>query len=226
MAEKRKINQEDVKTVFESPYIRVADLQYAPGRHYYDATRRTTDDLTATKSDEEFRTMLPDAVSCIVILDTPGEEPRLLLSYEFRYPAGQFLLSVPAGLIDKEDKEGQNPIISTALREIREETGLKTAQGDSAVIVNPLLFSSPGMTDESNALVCVVLHSADLDELSQEGAVGSELFDGFALLTKADAMDVLRKGRDARGNFYSVYTWAALAFFVSDTWKEPGNVIS
>ena len=226
MAEKRKINQEDVKTVFESPYIRVADLQYAPGRHYYDATRRTTDDLTATKSDEEFRTMFPDAVSCIVILDTPGEEPRLLLSYEFRYPAGQFLLSVPAGLIDKEDKEGKNPVISTALREIREETGLKTVQGDSAVIVNPLLFSSPGMTDESNALVCVVLHSADPAELSQEGAVGSELFDGFALLTKADAMDVLRKGRDARGNFYSVYTWAALAFFVSDMWKEPGTVIS
>ena len=104
MAERQKINREDVEMVFDSPYIRVADLQYAPGRHYYDATRRTTDDLTATKSDEEFRTMLPDAVSCIVILDTPGEEPKLLLSYEFRYPAGQFLLSVPAGLIRRTEQ--------------------------------------------------------------------------------------------------------------------------
>ena len=48
MAERQKINREDVEMVFDSPYIRVADLQYAPGRHYYDATRRTTDDLTAT----------------------------------------------------------------------------------------------------------------------------------------------------------------------------------
>ena len=220
MAERQKIHREDVEMVFDSPYIRVADLQYAPGRHYYDATRRTTDDLTATKSDEEFRTMLPDAVSCIVVLDTPGEEPKLLLSYEFRYPAGQFLLSVPAGLIDKEDRAKQNPLLTTALREIKEETGLETAAGDVVFTVNSLLFSSPGMTDESNALVCVVLHSADLSALSQEGAVGSELFDGFALLTREDAMEALRKGRDARGNFYSIYTWAALMFFVSDMWKE------
>ncbi|MCI9141977.1 MAG: NUDIX hydrolase [Lachnospiraceae bacterium] len=223
MAEKQKINREDVKILFDSPYIRVADLQYAPGRHYYDATRRSIEELTATKSDEEFQNMLPDAVSCIVILDTPGEEPRLLLSYEFRYPAGQFLLSVPAGLIDKEDRAKQDPLLTTALREIKEETGLETAAGDAVFTVNPLLFSTPGMTDESNAIVCVVLHSADLSTLSQEGAVGSELFDGFALLTKADAMEAIWKGRDARGNFYPLYTWAALMFFVSDMWKEQDS---
>ena len=87
-------------------------------------------------------------------------------------------------------------------------------------VVNPLLFSTPGMTDESNALVCAVLRNAKLTSLSQEGAVGSEQFDGFALLTKDAAREALRKGRDERGNYYSVYTWAALAYFVSDAWKE------
>lgn len=220
MKENQQIRKEDIKAVFDSPYIKVADIQYAPGRHYYDATRREMEELIAVKSDEEFRTMLPDAVSCIVILQTPGEEPKLLLSYEFRYPAGRFLLSVPAGLIDKEDETEPDPIRRATVREIKEETGLDVTEKDLVFTVNPLVFSTPGMTDESNALVCAVLESPDLSALSQEGAVGSEQFDGFALLTKEDALKVLREGRDGRGNFYPIYTWAALSYFVSGDWRE------
>lgn len=219
MIEQRQIKKEEVKVLFDSPYVRVADLQYAPGKHYYDATRREIEDLAAIKSKEAFQTMLPDAASCIVILDTPGEEPRLLLAYEYRYPAGRFLLSVPAGLIDKADMEKPNPVIVTAVREIREETGLEIRDTDTVKIINPLVFSTPGMTDECNALVCAVLRSADLSALSQEGAVGSEQFDGFALLTKEAAREALRTGRDERGNFYPLYTWAALAYFLSDDWR-------
>lgn len=220
MSHVQQIDRKNVKALFESPYVRVADLQYAPGKHYYDATRRTMEELIAIKTDEEFRQMLPDAVSCIVILDMPGEEPRLLLSYEYRYPAGRFLLSLPAGLIDEPDRKREDAVFFTAAREIEEETGLKVAEGDSLTVVNPLLFSTPGMTDENNAIVCAVLHPTDLADLSQDGAVGSELFDGFALLTVEEAMEVLRKGRDSRNNFYPLVTWAALLFFVSGAWKE------
>lgn len=219
MTQKPEIKRENVKTLFESPYLRVADLQYAPGKHYYDATRRDMENLTAVKSDQEFRAMLADAVSCFVILDGDGEEPRLLLSYEFRYPAGQYLLSVPAGLIDEEDRERPDVLVSTAVREIREETGLEIRETDIVKVVNPLVFSTPGLTDESNALICAVLRSAQLDDLSQEGAVGSEQFDGFCLLTKDKAREILRTGRDERGNFYPLYTWAALMYFVSDMWQ-------
>ena len=201
MADNIQIQKENVKTLFESPYLRVADLQYAPGKHYYDATRRDMEDLTAVK-------------------DREGEEPKLLLSYEFRYPAGQYLLSVPAGLIDREDREKPDVLVSTAVREIREETGLEIRDTDTVRVVNPLVFSTPGLTDESNALMCAVLHSAQLTDLSQEGAVGSEQFDGFCLLTKAQAREVLKKGRDQRGKFYPLYTWAALMYFVSDMWRE------
>ncbi len=82
------------------------------------------------------------------------------------------------------------------------------------------MFSTPGMTDESNALVCVVLNCKEFPVFSQEGASGSELFDGFCLLTKEEARKILKKGTDYRGVFYSVYTWAALMYFVSDMWKE------
>lgn len=220
MAKKIVIEKENVKTLLDARFLRVVDLQYAPGKHYFNATRRSADDLAAIKSDAEFKAMLPDAVSCIVILDMPGEEPRLLLSYEFRYPVGRFLLSVPAGLIDEQDKEKEEPILFAAIREIKEETGLEIRESDLVTIVNPLLFSTPGMTDESNALVCALLHPDSLSVLSQEGAEGSELFDGFALLTKKEALETLQKGCDKAGNYYPLYTWAALAYFVSGVWKK------
>ena len=214
------IPKDKIETMFDAKFVRVYDLQYKEGKHYYNASRRKAEDLVAVKEEKEFKEMLPDAVSCFVILECKDKEPVLLTFYEYRYPAGQYLLSVPAGLLDEKDKNEENPIFSTAIREIKEETGLSFGRNDSITMVSPLSFSTPGMTDESNALVCVVMHPDDLSELSQEGAVGSELFSGFELLTKEQAMEVLKAGRDKYGNFFSMMTWAGLMYFVSDMWKK------
>ena len=216
---KPTIKKENVKPLFDSKFIKVFDLQYEEGKHYYDATRRSLDRLAAVKSDEEFRTMLPDAVTCVVILNIKDEEPKLLLSKEYRYPAGQFLLSPPAGLLDPEDAGTENPILTAAKRELKEETGLTITEKDSLFVINPLLFSSPGMTDESNALACAVVRLEDKSGLSQDGAVGSECFDGFELLSKEEAMEILKNGKDKDGVFYSVYTYCCLMYFVSDLWR-------
>lgn len=232
-----------IKSLFESKFIKVFDLQYQEGRHYYNATRRDEEDLVATKSTEEFKKMLPDAVSCVVIWNPSGADseadnstdmqmtdikqdsskPRLLMNREFRYPCGQFLLSVPAGLIDQEDCTGDSdntaPLIKTAMRELHEETGIVITEADEVSVINPCLFSTPGMTDESNALVKIVLNRDSLNGMSQEGAVGGELFDGFDLLTKAQAKKILEDGVDEHGIYYSVYTWAALTYFVADLWR-------
>lgn len=213
------IKKENIKSLFESKFIKVFDLQYDEGKHYYNATRRPLEKIAAIKPEEEFRTMLPDAVTCVVILTIKDEEPKLLLTKEFRYPAGQFLLSPPAGLLDPEDETEENPVIAAAKREITEETGIKPDEKDTFFVINPLLFSSPGMTDESNALVGAVVNLDDTLTLSQEGAVGSECFDGFELLSIKDAKEILKAGRDKDGIFYSVYTWAALMYFVSDLWR-------
>ncbi len=85
--------------------------------------------------------MLPDAVSCVVILNVKDQEPRLCLSREYRYPAGQFLLSVPAGLTPEDAKE-ENPVFHAAIRELREETGIALEESDSIRLVNPLVFST------------------------------------------------------------------------------------
>ena len=216
---KPEIKKEQVKPLFESKFIKVFDLQYEEGKHYFDATRRPLENLMAIKSDEEFKTALPDAVTCVVIVTLPGEEPKLLLDYEYRYPAGQFLLSPPAGLLDPEDASCAEPLLATAKREIEEETGLVLGEGDRLFVINPLLFSTPGMTDESNALVCAVINLENTASLSQDGAVGSECFNGFELLSKEEAQKILANGRDNNGIFYSVFTWAALMYFISGLWQ-------
>lgn len=218
--EKPIIQKKNIVSLMESRFIKVYDLQYAPDRHYFDASRRSLDNLVAHKSDEDFQNMLPDAVSCFVILRVGEDAPKLLTSYEYRYPAGQFLLSPPAGLIDPEDAELDDPILTAAIREIKEETGLDVKDTDRVFLVNPLLFSSPGMTDESNALACAVISVKDTDSLTQTGAVGSEKFDGFRLLTQEEAREILKRGRDEHGNFFSVYTWCALMYFVSGMWES------
>ena len=164
---KPEIKKEHVKPLFESKFIKVFDLQYEEGKHYFDATRRNADNLMAIKSDKEFKNALPDAVTCVVILNIRGEEPKLLLDYEYRYPAGQFLLSPPAVLLDPEDANAAAPLLATAKREIEEETGLILKETDKLFTINPLLFSTPGMTDESNALVCAVIELNDTNTLSQ-----------------------------------------------------------
>lgn len=214
------IEKNKIETIAENPFVKVFDLRYNEGRHYYDATRRNLDDLVAVKSDKEFKNMLPDAVSCIVVLDIENVGERLLLSYEYRYPAGRFLLGVPAGLIDKEDRSKEHPVFETAKREIKEETGILIKESDKMSLVNPLLFSSPGLTDESNAIVYTKIKVDNVDALSQAGAESTECFNGFKLLSKEEAKEILKQGKDEYENFYSVYTWIALVHFVSDIWED------
>ena len=69
--------------------------RYREGRHYYNATRRDEEDLVAAKATEEFKKMLPDAVSCVVIWnpsdddEKSGHEPCLLMKDVYkRQPLG------------------------------------------------------------------------------------------------------------------------------------------
>lgn len=211
----REINKDRIETLYESRFLNMFDLQYADGRHYYEATRRSKDSLVLKKKDAEFRSMLPDAVTIAVVLHLPGNETRLLMSYEYRYPVGQFLLSPVAGLLDPEDHSGPDPLVSAAIREIREETGLTVKEADKVYVLNPCAFSSPGMTDESNAFLCAELTLDSLDALNQDGAEGSELFNGFELLDRQRAQEIFRTGRDAQGNFYSLAAWMVLSIFLS-----------
>ena len=210
-----KINRDRISTLYETRFLKCYDLEYGDGKHYYEASRREKERLVAKMTDDEVKTMLPDAVTVAVVLHLPGGKKRLLMSYEYRYPVGQFLLSPVAGLLDPEDRNAPDPLVSAAIREIREETGLEVKASDRVTVLNPCAFSTPGMTDESNAFLCAEITLDSTDALNQNGAEGSELFDGFELLSREEAREIFRTGRDKNGNFFSLAAWAVLSIFLA-----------
>ena len=212
--DKPNMIKENVDTLYETKFLKLYDYRYLEGKHYFCSSRRNTEDLVAIKSDENFKTMLPDAVTIAVVLHLPNETPKLLLSYEYRYPVGRFLLSPIAGLLDPEDSECDDPLRSGAVREIFEETGIKVSENDKITILNPCAFSTPGMTDESNAFLSADITIPDTSMINQTGAVGSELFNGFELVSVDEAKEIYRSGKDKYGNTFSLATWAVLGWFV------------
>ena len=209
------IEKDRIETLYGSRFLKCYDLRYAEGKHYYEASRREKDELVAVMSDPEFRGMLPDAVTVAVVLHLPGDDTRLLMSYEYRYPVGRFLLSPVAGLLDPEDRESPDPLVSAAVREIREESGLRVKESDRVYVLNPCAFCTPGITDESNAFLCAEITLDDLRELNQNGATGAEQFDGFELLDRDRARKIFLSGRDEHGNFYSLAAWTVLSIFLA-----------
>lgn len=214
------ITPDKMELLEDKRFVRLYDCHYEPGKHYFVVSRNTPERLAAVKTDEAFKTALPDAVSCFVIVILPGNDARLLLTQEFRYPAGRFLLSIPAGLIDEKDRAEKEPLLSAARREIFEETGLSLKPTDRIFSVNDYCLSSPGLTDESNALICAVAEAEDGSFLSDKGNEGAELITDFRLVTREEAERYLASGRDDEGIFYSMYTYAALLYFLSDRWKD------
>ena len=65
-----------IKSLFESKFIKVFDLQYKEGRHYYNATRRDEEDIVTAKSTEESKKMLQEAVRCGVIWNPTGDDEK------------------------------------------------------------------------------------------------------------------------------------------------------
>ena len=215
-----KLDPSKVETLLDTKFISVTDLKYEGVQHYYNVSRKKPDGIVALKTEEEFKAGLPDAVTCIVIVRVRGGEPKLLLTREFRYPCGQFLLSPPAGLMDPSDKDVPVPQIATAVREIREETGLALKDSDKLFVVSPLAFSSPGLTDESNGLVCAVTDVEDEGVFNSNGEESTEVIGDYTLVDRAEALRILKQGKDDEGIFYSVYTWMALTFFMSGLWED------
>lgn len=80
---------------------------------------------------------------------------NVLLVRQFRVPVGKFVWEFPAGLINK----GETPI-DAAMRELKEETGF-TGQGFS---LSPMLYTSPGLSNEFGYIVGVIADSTETGE--------------------------------------------------------------
>ncbi len=98
----------------------------------------------------------PDAVliGCYTIIDG---ELYLLLEKQFRPALNREVISFPAGLMDKEDKD----IKETARREVKEETGYDVSEIELLLPPSP---TSEGLSDECNAVVLARLEKKGTDD--------------------------------------------------------------
>jgi ADP-ribose pyrophosphatase len=101
-----------------------------------------------------------DAVLMVPILRNPGEPPRLVLIREFRVPVGDYVIGLPAGLVEPGES-----VEETIRREMREETGLEVT---AIKRVTQPLYSSSGMTDEAAAIAFLDVRGHDGSKPSPE----------------------------------------------------------
>jgi 8-oxo-dGTP pyrophosphatase MutT (NUDIX family) len=103
--------------------------------------------VRTTKQSEEST----DACVILAILKLEDRE-EVVLVRQFRPPVAAYTIELPAGLIDKGET-----VEEAAIRELREECGLV----GKAVRTSPSLVMSPGLTNESIAIVTVEVDMQD-----------------------------------------------------------------
>ena len=105
---------------------------------YFFVSRRRAEDIKLLTGDS--------AAEGVVIYPVLKEDPeKIVMIRQYRYPLGDYLYELPAGLID----EGETPD-AAAVREMKEETGLdfEVYSGGDAAFRRPF-FMGAGFTDES-----------------------------------------------------------------------------
>ena len=120
-------------------------------------------------------------IDAVVIVPIHKETGKLVLVNQFRVPINGYILELPAGLIDnKEDFE------VAVKRELKEETGLDLVKIDKNFTRNKI-YMSPGMTDESIALVYCLCSG----ELSTEHLEVDEEIEPI-IVSKEEAKEILK----------------------------------
>ena len=104
----------------------------------------TSDEVIEPSSIRVRRDVLRHPGSVVVLaLDESRREPRVLLEYQYRYAADQFLWELPAGRVDEGESE-----LAAAKRELLEETGYTAARWELVL----KYYASPGFMDETMSI--------------------------------------------------------------------------
>lgn len=105
---------------------------------YYVASR------AVTIEDLKVNTRKNTADGVIIYAVHKGETDRIVLVKQYRYSIGDYIYELPAGLVD----EGEC-FRDTAIREMKEETGLVFVPAEYEDCYSEPFFTTVGMTDES-----------------------------------------------------------------------------
>lgn len=173
----------DIQTLFQNPFLNFyhMDARTDSGREfdYYFVSRNGEDDIKA-------RTGSKKAEGIVIYPIWKKDPDKIVLLRQFRYPVGDYLYELPAGLIDEKETASE-----AAIREMKEETGLsfEVYDGGEEGFRNAF-YMGAGYTDEA----CKVVFGYADGEFSQKYLEDTETIKAM-LVTKEEAKRILREER-------------------------------
>lgn len=138
----------------------------------------------------------PNERKAVLIVAQVGS--RLAVIREYRVPIGGYEWGFPAGLLD-----GDEPIETTARRELKEETGLEISKIHK---VSPFVYNSAGITNESIAMV----YASAKGEVSKKNLESSEDIETF-LMDQAEVKKMLKD----TDKMFGAKAWIILDYFAT-----------
>jgi ADP-ribose pyrophosphatase len=122
-----------------------------------------------------------DNIDAVIIFAEHIDENKLVLIRQFRVPINNYVIELPAGLID-----GNEKIDEAVRRELKEETGLDLIKIDRQE-TKEKVYISAGMTDESVAFVKCTCNGT----VSKENLEDDEDIE-VVMVTKEEAKKLLK----------------------------------
>lgn len=164
----------EVRQETDHPYLNYFTLVYQVKKddtyrtyEYYMTSRRKKEDLIPVVK----RASRPDGVMIpLYYRDKTTGKISFLLTRQFRPALGLYVTSVPAGLVDKNDKD----IIQTAIREAKEEAG---AMITDIEVIATIGSTSSGFSDETNGIVLARIESFLTKDLEEFEDINTRLYD-------------------------------------------------
>ena len=175
-----KVKVKNIKMLAETKYLKLYSADYLNKkgalRNWTIASRKNIDDLN-----NKFFDNGEDKPDAVVIIAKHTDENKLVLIKQFRIPINDYVIELPAGLID----DGET-FEETVKRELKEETGLDLLKINQEK-TNKKVYVSVGMTDESVALV----HCTCTGNISNENLEDDEDIE-VILVSKEEAKEIIK----------------------------------
>lgn len=177
-----------ISELHKGKFISLYDIEYKnklnEDKHWTLATRKDKKAL-----DNFYLKDKKDKVDAVGICAYHVDEKKLVIIKQFRVPINSYIYEVVAGLVDKDDKN----IFEAVKRELKEETGLQLLDINKNHTIEKT-YLSPGMTDESIALVyCTCKGSLSKDYLEDDEDIEAVLVsqdEAKQILNSKENMDV------------------------------------
>jgi ADP-ribose pyrophosphatase len=131
------------------------------------------------------------------------QNSRLVIIKEFRVPISGYEWGFPAGLVD-----GDEPVETTVIRELKEETNLDLVSIDE---ISPFVYNTAGISNESISIVYATVEG----ELSKKNLESSEDIETF-LMTQEEVKKLLEDKDKLFG---------AKAWIIMNTYAKFGRII-